>query len=220
VHTRLTLSVASARAALWGALWAALWLTLALPTVAQEDLYGPQAPSDVAFVRAVNARDPGGLGVRVGDAELEALAYGGATGYVAVAPGLVRIDLGGEEHEVDVERGTFLTAVAHPGGAWFIEDTPLRDVSRGMLSLYNLTDDPGVDLVVVDGPMVFEAVEPGTHAAVAIAEAEVALRVVGSKGQPVELEALRYERGVAHSLLALPGPEGLVVAYVASRADP
>lgn len=197
---------------------AAMVLALVGTAWSQEDLYGPQAPVDVAYVRAVNVLDEGGLAVRVADGELEVLGFAGATAYVAVAPGPVRLDLGGEETVIDVEIGDFVTVFATREGALTIEDTPLRDASRGMLALYNLTDHESLALVVVDGPIVVEGVGPGTQASVAIAEAEVALSVRGG-GETIDLEVRHFERGVAHAVIVAAGADGLIVAYVASRLD-
>lgn len=187
--------------------------------LAQDDLYGPQAPVDVAYVRALNALEPGGLGVRVADGALEALALGAATAYVAVQPGTVRVDLGGTEVEVEAELGAFLTVVALADGALVIEDTPLRDASRGMLALYNLGGQGPLDLVTEDGTPVVEGVPHGAQEAIQIAEAEVSLRVVGEDGATVDLDRMLYERGIAHAVIVVPGPEGLVVTYAAARLD-
>jgi hypothetical protein len=186
---------------------------------AQEDLYGPQAPSDVAYVRAVNAAESGGLSVRVGNGDMEVLPLAGATGYVLVEPGTVRLDLGGEEVEVTVEIGEFVTVALTRDGVWTIVDTPLRDASRGVLALYNLSDRSALDLVVVDGPEVVTGVAPGEQAAVAIAEAEVALRVRSASGDVIDLEARLYARGMAHAVFVVLGSDGLVVGYDASRLD-
>lgn len=195
-------------------------LSLAGPALTQEDLYGPQTPTDVAFVRAVNAAAEGGLGVRVADADLEAIPLAGATAYVAVPPGPVRLDLGGETLEVDVDLGAFVSVVAHRDGVWVIEDTPLRDASRGLLALYNLSGREALDLLVADGPPVAEGVAPGEQQTVPIAEAEMALQVRDGTGEVITLESRLYPRGVAHTVLAVDGPNGLVVGYVASRLDP
>jgi hypothetical protein len=204
----------------FGALAAVATLLLTVGTVhAQDDLYGPQAPVDVAYVRAVNAADPGGLGVRVADADLVVLPFAGATAYVAVTPGPVRIDLGGETVEVEAPLGAFLTVVAWPEELLLIEDTPVRDATRGILALYNLSSERTFDLLVVDGPVVLEGVEPGTQRSRVVSEAEVALRIVSERGDVVDLEPLLLRRGVAHSVIVVDDPEGLTVVYTASRLE-
>ena len=189
------------------------------PAYAQDDLYGPGTPADVTWVRGVNAEASGGLGIRVADGPLLSVAWGDATPYRPVSPGQVELDLGGTILSIEVEAGAFLSVVATGDEPLVIVDTALVDVSRGLLSLYNLTRIEALDLRAADGTSVISDVAPGTHAAVIIAEAEVALEV--SSGDEVlgALEARLYERGVAHSVMVVEGPDGPHVRYVAAVAS-
>ena len=202
--------------------WAMRALALAMvawalmPALVQADLYGPSAPPDAAWVRAVNAEAPGGLGIRIGAGPLESIAFADATAYSVVAPGEVHVDLGGVVTTLTVEAGTFLTVVATADGARLIDDAVLVDVSRGLLALYNLTDLGALDLVVVDGPPVVEGVPPWDQAAVAIAEAEVTLQIRRGDEVVGTLESRLYERAVAHSVIVVEGPDGPLVRYVAA----
>jgi hypothetical protein len=197
---------------------AVIALAALLPALALGDLYGPSAPPDAGWVRALNAEASGGLGIRIADGSLESVAFGDATPYHAVAPGEVRVDIGGEVIAVEVEAGAFLTVVAMRDGPLVIEDTPLVDVSRGLLALYNLTALESLELFVVDGPEVVSGVAPGSQAAVAVAEAEVGLEVragdelIGGIGPQI------FERGVAHSIVVVEGPDGPVVRYLKAVA--
>jgi hypothetical protein len=186
------------------------------PTLGQGDLYGPSAPPDAAWVRAVNAEAPGGLGIRIGDGPLESVAFADATSYRVVAPGEVDVDLGGVVTPVTVEAGAFLTVVATADEVRLIDDSVLVDVSRGLLALYNLTGMETLDLVVVDGPPVVENVQPWAQAAVAIAEAEVVLEVRSGDEVVGTLEMRVYGRAVAHSVIVVEGPDGPLVRYVAA----
>jgi hypothetical protein len=191
------------------------WLVQA---AAQDDLYGGAAPVDAAWVRAVNAEASGGLGIRIADGPLEVIALADATAYRLVAPGSVSVDLGGEPLTVEVEAGAFVTVVAAPAGPLVIEDEPLIDVSRGLLALYNLTTFAALELVVVDGPSVVADVAPGSQAAVMVSEAEVALEVRSGEQVVGTLETRLFERGVAHSVLVVEGPDGPIVRYVRAVA--
>jgi hypothetical protein len=191
------------------------WLVQA---AAQDDLYGGAAPVDAAWVRAVNAEASGGLGIRIADGPLEVIALADATAYRLVAPGSVSVDLGGEPLTVEVEAGAFVTVVAAPAGPLVIEDEPLVDVSRGLLALYNLTTFAALELVVVDGPSVVADVAPGSQAAVMVSEAEVALEVRSGEQVVGTLETRLFERGVAHSVLVVEGPDGPIVRYVRAVA--
>lgn len=188
------------------------------PALGQADLYGPSAPADAAWVRAINAEAPGGLGIRVADGDLVSVAFADATAYRAVMPGEVTVDLGGVITTIDVEAGAFVTLVATADGARSIRDTPLVDVSRGLLALYNLTDGPALDLIVADGPVVLAEVAPWSQAAVAVAEAEVELEVRAGDVTVERLEAQLYERGVAHAVIVVEGSDGPLVRYVAAVA--
>jgi hypothetical protein len=196
------------------ALVVAAWLLA--PALGQGDLYGPSAPPDAAWLRAVNAEAPGGLGIRIADGPLESIAFADATAYRAVAPGEVIVDLGGVVTPVTVEAGAFVTVVATTDAVRVIEDSVLVDVSRGLLALYNLTDVEALDLVVLDGPTVVEHVAPWHQAAVAIAEAEAVLQVRSGDAVVGTLEVRVYERGVAHSVIVVEGPDGPLVRYVAA----
>ncbi len=202
--------------------WATRALALAVavwaltPSLGQGDLYGPSAPPDAAWVRAVNAEAPGGLGIRIGDGPLESIAFADATAYRLVAPGEVTVDLGGVVTPVTVEAGAFVTVVTTTDSVRLIEDSVLVDVSRGLLALYNLTDLAALDLVVADGPAVVENVAPWHQAAVAIAEAEAVLEVRSGDAVVGTLDVRVYERAVAHSVIVVEGPDGPLVRYVAA----
>lgn len=196
----------------------AIAFTVLLEARAQDDLYGPTAPPDAAWVRAVNAEATGGLGIRIGDGALTSIAFGDATAYQVVSPGVVVVDVGGDMHEVEVEPAAFLTVVASTDGVLVIEDAVLLDVSRGLLALYNLTDRPALDLLVEDGPEVVAEVAPWSQTGVAIAEAEVALVVRAGDEVLGSVERRTFERGVAHSVVVVEGPDGPQVRYVAAVA--
>lgn len=204
--------------------WATRGLLLAsaigafLPALAQDDLYGASAAPDAAWLRAVNAEASGGLGIRVADGPLESVTFGHATAYQVVAPGSVVVDLGGELLTIDVEAGSFVTVVATVDGPQVILDTALVDVSRGLLALYNLTSIAALELVVVDGPSVVSDVAPGSQAAVPVAEAEVALEVRADDEVLGTVDTRLFERGVAHSVMVVEGPDGPLVRYVRAVA--
>ena len=98
-------------------------------------------------------------------------------------------------------------------------DPGLRDISRGLLGLVNLTDRPGLDLRVPDGPLVVGAVPPGWHDAIAVAEATSELEVVDSGTTVARLEARTFERGVAYAVVAVDTPQGIVAFVLTAAAE-
>ena len=196
---------------------AALPFSAAQFASAQGGLYGPEAPVEAAWVRVVNAGAEGGVAVRIADGSTRVLALFDATRYALVDPGPVRVDVGGEAVTLEVVAESFTTVAATGGGVVVVPDPALRDISRGLLGLVNLTDREGLDLQVPDGPIVVAAVPPGVHDAVAVAEATVELVVVDAGTVVARLEARTFERGVAFAVVAVETAEG-IVAFVLTAA--
>lgn len=191
-----------------------------------QSLYGPDAPADVAFLRAVNA-SPAPVDVVVGDAATEGLEPGAGTGYLPVPAQEARFEVrrgegdaaSAEEVVPDAGPESFLTLLVLPDGTRVMEDPVLRDISRGLLVFVNATEEP-LSLLVEDGEVAFEDVV-GAPASRTIAEAAVGFEVVDAAGEPVgTIERRLFARGVAHTILAYEGPDGPAVSYLAaSLAD-
>jgi alginate O-acetyltransferase complex protein AlgF len=194
------------------ALLAPVLLALAtLPlSAAQGGLYGPEAPADAAWVRVVHAGTEAAVAARVADGEPWTLARYDATGYVLVDPGTVHVDVDGDVLALEVGPESFTTVAATAAGLVAVPDPALRDISRGLLGLVNLTDRVALDLQVPDGPIVVGAVPPGAHDAVAVAEATTELVVVDAGAVVARLEARAFERGVAYAVVVVETAEGLV----------
>lgn len=201
-----------------GALALALLTIASLFGSAHGGLYGPEAPLEAAWVRVVNAGADGGVAVRIADGGARVLALHEATRYALVDPGRVLVDVGGDVVTLDVGPESFTTVAATTdGGVVVVADPGLRDISRGLLGLANLTDRAGLDLQVPDGPVVVAAVPPGIHDAIAVAEATTELVVVDDGTVVARLEARAFERGVAYAIVAVETAEG-VVAFVLTAA--
>lgn len=222
------LSAVTGRGAIRTALVAGAALLLAATVAgaaAQSSLYGPDAPSDVAFLRVVNASSSA-IDVVVPDAAAGELPPGEGSRYVPV-PGdevgfEVRRGEGAEPETATPEVGSeqFATLLVDDEGSRVLTDEVLRDISRGLLTLVNATDAP-LTLRMADGTTIFEDVGPEPTSRT-IAEAEAILEVVDpASGDLVgSLESRLLERGTAHTILVYDGPEGPAVSYLAaSLAD-
>ena len=185
----------------------------------QPGLYGPEAPLDAAWVRILNAEAPGGMAMRVGDAATVVVALGAATRYVQVAPGAVRLDVGGVAVRIEVEPESFTTVSATRAGPIVVPDPVLRDISRGLLGLMNLTDRAALDLRAPDGTPVVEGVSPGEHRAFAVTAATTELLVTAGGESIARLAERTYERGVAYAYVVFDVGEGPVVRLLSSAAD-
>jgi hypothetical protein len=186
---------------------------------AQPGLYGPEAPQDAAWVRVLNAAATGGVAVRVADHTTVVLPLGGATHYALVPAGNVRVDVGGVELQVEVAPESFTTVAATVDGPVAIADPVLRDVSRGLLGLMNLTDHETLDLRVPDGTAVVADVPPLTHEALAVARATTGLLVTDGDRTVAMLAPHAFERGVAYVVVVFDVGDGPAATLVASAAE-
>lgn len=192
----------------------------------QPNLYGPDAPSDVAFLRVVNA-SPAPVSAVVADGESSELAPGEATEYTPVPGGEARFSVvrsGSDDAEVTTpEAGSeeFLTLLVLEDESRVLRDEVLRDISRGLLVFVNAIDGRPLSLRLGDGTVVFEGVadEPASRT---IAEAEDALEVFDPATDEVvgTVPSRTFERGTAHTILVYEGEEGPAVSHLAaSLAD-
>ena len=195
-------------------------LALAAPSIApaQGGLYGPEAPVDAAWVRVVHAGADAAVAARIGDGEALDVAPQRATGYVRVEPGTVPVEVAGSVLTLEVGPESFTTVATTADGLVAIPDPALRDISRGLLGLVNLTGRAGLDLQVPDGPIVVGAVPPGAHDAIAVAEATTELVVVHDGAVLARLEARTFERGVAYAVVVVESAAG-VEAFVLTAAS-
>src|SRR5690554_3211393 len=151
-----------------------LVLAAQAPALAQTDLYGPEAPADVAWIRVVNAAEGDALTARVADTELS-VGFGGGSDYVAVTPGEQLVQLNGNEVAIDVLPESFHTIALLSGGPVVVSEDGLRDISRGLLGLMNLTSHGALTLATPAGEVVAPDVPPGTASSIAISAASTGL---------------------------------------------
>ena len=140
------------------------------------------------------------------------------TPYTPLEPGTVSLSAGELSAEVTVEAGEFYTAVVLPGEITLLTDEPLVDASRGLLTLYNLSNNE-VSLATADGTTeIVAGVAPLTGSSTVVNQAEVGLGVFDGEAQLGTLEPRLLERGVAHGVFLFDGADGPVVTYAAAAA--
>jgi hypothetical protein len=134
-------------------------------------------------------------------------------------PGEVDLDVGGTHLSIEVGPESFTTVAATVDATVVVEDPALRDASRGLLGLLNLTDRPALTLRVPDGTVVVGDVPAGSHDALAVAQATTGLLVTDGEELLVRLEPREFVRGVAYVVLVFDAPDGLRAELVSTGAD-
>lgn len=200
-------------------LFAILLLGAVATTLAQGGLYGPDAPRDTSYLRIINARPAEAATVSVAGSEWQPLEFSRVSPYRQLPPGEYTVTVGGQEKTLTARAEGFTTLVLLEDRLLTIDDTPLRDISRGLLTLYNLTSNATLSLRTADGTDVISGLAPYSAASIAISEAQVGLSVFGDQGQIGTLEPQLYRRGEAHSVIVLPEGSDPQVIYARAGAE-
>ena len=178
---------------------------------AQDNLYGPSAPPDAAYVRIVNAVPGGEAAVRFADADY-LVGFATVTPYRVVEPGDLTLNVAGTEQPLTAEAGEFYTVVLTPEGVNVLNDEALVDASRALLTLYNFSSLGPLDLKTADGETsIVTSVAPGGEGSIVVNQAEVGLGVFDGSELVGETEPSLLERGTAYSVLVFDGEIGPVV---------
>lgn len=185
----------------------------------QDDLYGPDAPRDTAYLRFINAHSEEPLEPVVDGSERAPADLGEVTPYGQVQPGRHEVSVGNRTIEFEAQPESFTTIALLGDGHIVFDDTPLRDISRGLLTLYNLTSEGPLSLQTADGSEVFSNVPAGESRSQVIAQAEAEFVVERSGETLMALDALLLERGTAHSLIVLPSGTQPRVVYAQATAQ-
>lgn len=185
---------------------------------AQADLYGPDAPRDAAYLRFINAHSEQ-VQPAVDGAGFEPVEFAEVTPYAQLQPGDHVVTVGNRSMEFEARPESFTTIALLANEEIVFDDTPLRDISRGLLTLYNLRPEGSLTLRTADGTEVFASVPARESQSRVIAQAEVGLVVELAGGEALSaLEPRLLERGTAHSLIVLPAGTEPQVVYARAGA--
>ncbi len=194
-------------------------LLLAAPVLAQGDLYGDQAPAGAAWIRIINVATDEPLSASLDGTGLAA-EYGHASGYVPADAGTHALSHADSVIELSSDPGMFLTVAFLPDGPVVIEDPALRDISRGLLGLMNLTSRADLALVTDDGDVVVQAVGPMEAESIQVSAAVTALQVMHEGVVIAVLDEHSFERGSAYTVVVFDGEAGpAAVLVTASGTD-
>lgn len=184
---------------------------------AQDDLYGPETPDDIAWIRVLNTgAEPVTAWIAGSELVAEPLS---ATSYTPVDPGEGSVEVQGEPVSYEAAAGQFLTLALTADGGVFVADPALRDVSRGLLGLMNLTERPALSLLTQGGDTVVSDVAPGEAHAVTISPAQTALLVTGADGTLAEVESSLFDRAQAYTVVVLEGENGVMALLLTASAE-
>jgi hypothetical protein len=182
----------------------ALWATPNL--AAQDGLYAPVLPDDIAFVRVLNASESTAaegantVSLDVGTTRIGPVAAGSGSDYHPVRPGIYVVFASGSRAVVEATTGTFHTVLVTPGAITVIEDEHHDDPLRAQIILYNAAAEPvRLDAVVPSAPLI-SPVEPLGSGSIAINAIPVTLATVSGTEMRTEFD-LELTRGNSFAIL-------------------
>lgn len=195
-----------------------LLLVLQATAFGQGDLYGPEAPADVAWIRVINALGDEPMTARVADTDLK-VAFAEGSAYLAVAPGDHEITVGEHSLTVGAEPESFQTVALLGSGPVVIQETGLRDISRGLLGLMNLTSHDSLTLLTPAGEVVVEDVLPGHASSLAISPASTGLDVSADGAILASVAEQAFELAEAYTVVVLETPDGPVAVVLQAGSN-
>jgi alginate O-acetyltransferase complex protein AlgF len=182
-------------------------VVLAFVSAQEDGLYAPAPPADAAFVRVLHASpDVAPLAVTIGTANFGEVSFAQASLYRVVTQGTASLSAGDISQDLEVVAGKFYTVALTPGGVLTLEDASSSNRAKALLSLYNLSDLPLVDLKTADGKTeVLMGVATGTQKSIEVNGITVDLAVLADGAELQSFPGVSLERGAAYSALVLPG---------------
>lgn len=189
---------------------------LSLASTQGNGLYGPDMPTDVAFVRIIHAdASIGEVETQIGPTTSARLAPLELTDYYPVAEGPLEISIGEDRLEFEALLGGFYSAVWFAGDWLLLEDEPHTDPARAQLALYNLSSLDTLDLKTADADTdVITGVASGSSGQVVVNVAEVDFGVFYQGELQATIEEPTLARGEAYSIIVFGQAVELDVRYV------
>ena len=159
-------------------------------------LYDPAPPAGSAFVRVLNAPTAtlGGKAVTS--------AAGGASAYMVIPQGSFDAKLGTQSGKLTAEAGKFYSVFQSGGKLTLLTDQSADNRAKALLTIYNLSKNPAVDLKTADGKTaVVVGVKPGQSGSRAVNGITVELAAFAGTKSLGSLKSMALERGCAYAIV-------------------
>jgi alginate O-acetyltransferase complex protein AlgF len=188
--------------------------------VAQDEgLYAPAPPADAAFIRIIHAApDAAAVSANISDVAYGKLSFATASPYKVVLQGSRTLSAGDMSQDLEVAAGKFYTLALTANGVVVLDDATSTNRAKALLSLYNLSDIPSIDLKTADGKTeVLMGVGSGTEKSIEVNGSTVDLAVLNAEAELQAFPGVSLERGAAYSALVLGTAATPTVIWVQSE---
>ena len=165
-----------------------------------QGLYAPAPPPNSAFIRLINAtRTP--LKATLGGKSASAPKVG-ISSYLVVPQGKVSMTSGAAGVTLPLSAGKFYSAVWTGKTFKLLTDSNADDRAKALLTLYNLSSKPSLDLKTADGKLsVVSGVKPGSSGDRAVNGITVDLAAFSGTKALATFKGVSLERGNAYAVV-------------------
>lgn len=178
-------------------------------------LYAPASPPDSAFVRLINASALPLSAALNGKVTLVPKASIGT--YLIIPQGSVAAKSGKVSMNLPVSAGKFYSAVWNGKTFRLMADASADDRAKALLTVYNLSKAPLLDLKTADGKLsVVSGVKPGESGNRAVNGITVDLVAFNGPKMVATFKGVSVERGSAYAIVVTDSGSSLTVSSTAS----
>jgi len=183
-----------------------------------EGLYDPVAPEGSAFFRFINADS--NVNAENADIKMNAKSYGtqnfkNLSTYYVSPKGNVNFGIGTGELPYTLEENTYYTVIKTADEMLVLKDDPLENMSKALITLYNLTGDDAVTLKTAEKDInIIENVANNASGFREINPVKLNLVVEAGNGDTLTLEPLTLERKNAYAIAIFRDEEGKLKSTV------
>lgn len=192
---------------------------LSVSTAVAQDLqglYAPAPPPDSAFVRLLNATSAP-LKATLGGKDATAPKTGIGT-YLVIPQGSVVLKSGSVSVSAPVVAGKFYSAVWTGKTFKLMTDSSADDRAKALLTVYNLSKAPALDLKTADGKLsVVSGVKPGQSGSRAVNGITVDLAAFSGAKAVATFKGVALERGNAYAIVVTDAGSSLTVGSTTTK---
>jgi len=179
-----------------------------------QSLYAPAPPPNSAFVRVINTTAVPVTATM--NAKVTNAPKSGISAYVVVPQGNITAKSGLTSVGLPVSAGKFYSAIWNGKTFKLVPDLSADDRAKALLTVYNLSKAPSLDLKTADGKLsVISAVKPGESGNRAVNGITVDLAAMNGPKVLATFKGVALERGNAYAIVVTDTGSSLTVSSTA-----
>jgi len=201
------------------------FLTLTSSAHAQDEgLYAPVAPDGSAFFRFIhanNTEEAQEVEIKANNKSYGTQNYKNISDYFVSKKGNVKFTVADYTAEQELEADKYYSILVTTEGLTVVEDQPLENMSKALLTFYNLSSTNSLTLKTAEKDIeIIKDVEQNANKSREINAVKLDLAVTDGANQSMKLDPVVLTRKNAYAIIALTDADGALDAVVeTSKTD-